>query len=249
MQSVKTVNGSKVFPLYPRGQEKELVMCERQGHTTYRVPVILVDLDLPEDMAEFDKMMEANRKELGIEWSPPVKPDITPTKRQFIMPKKQSPKVIYDEEGHAFKKKRGRQPLPENVGIPTQFECSGCSKPIKVAPSLTRKAAKKAGMSVDEYIANYKCRQCRKKERIENVDASLNINKIKCTVCKELKGTSPSALEKQIEKAGVTPEEYIKNYVCRSCRSKVKEDTRIDKKVQRIRKKIAKKRKRKKKTK
>jgi len=48
--------------------------------------------------------------------------------------------------------------------------------------------------------------------------------KLKCSVCQQLKGTTPEQFLKQVAKSGKTQEEFIDSYVCRSCRKKVRGD-------------------------
>jgi len=45
--------------------------------------------------------------------------------------------------------------------------------------------------------------------------------KLQCSVCKEYKATTPPQFLKQVEKSGLTREEFMAAYVCRSCRKKV----------------------------
>jgi len=47
--------------------------------------------------------------------------------------------------------------------------------------------------------------------------------KLKCSVCEELKGTTPERFLKQVAKSGKTQQDFIDTYVCRSCRKKERE--------------------------
>ena len=58
------------------------------------------------------------------------------------------------------KGRRGRQPLPENVGFPKKALCTGCKKEVAITPNNIRNKAKVLGLTVEEVIDNYKCRSC-----------------------------------------------------------------------------------------
>ena len=58
------------------------------------------------------------------------------------------------------KHRRGRKPSPENAGFPKEATCSVCERVVKIVPSNIRGKASKLGITVEELLANYKCRKC-----------------------------------------------------------------------------------------
>jgi len=58
------------------------------------------------------------------------------------------------------KGRRGRKCKPENEGFPKKATCSVCSREVSITPDNIRGKAKKMGITVEELLANYKCRKC-----------------------------------------------------------------------------------------
>lgn len=60
------------------------------------------------------------------------------------------------------KNRKGRKAKPENEGFPKEATCTNpdCGKVVKIVPDNIRKKAALMGITVEDLLANYKCRSC-----------------------------------------------------------------------------------------
>ena len=108
--------------------------------------------------------------------------------------------------------RKGRKSNPEYDGLPREL-CCKCGKKTSIGPALLIKKAALAGKTPQEYADGYECRSCRPKK------GPSGPSKILCTgECGKEKGTTPAQFIKQVAKSGLSEEEFIKTYKCRSCR-------------------------------
>jgi predicted RNA-binding Zn-ribbon protein involved in translation (DUF1610 family) len=68
-------------------------------------------------------------------------------------------------------KGRGRKANPENEGFPKKATCISCGKEVAITPTNIRSKAARLEITVEELLANYKCRSCggRLKKKVEKV--------------------------------------------------------------------------------
>jgi hypothetical protein len=134
---------------------------------------------------------------------------------------------------------RGRKMSPDSpwFGLAKEVKCTNpeCGKVQKQHASITQSQADKAGKTFDEYVATWKCMACRpngeKRGRGNTTTTTTTGTNIpNKTVCKGCNKSVNIVASNIIEKAailGITPEELVNNYKCRSCGGKLKKADKV----------------------
>ena len=110
-----------------------------------------------------------------------------------------------DRMAHARKGRKEKYPE-----LPDELVCSKCGKPTKIQKSQLAKRIEKKGVIAADYIKDYTCRSCTKK----NYEGMLD--KLVCKCGYEVK-YHPSMIIKMAEKKGISVEELAASYQCQTC--------------------------------
>jgi hypothetical protein len=112
---------------------------------------------------------------------------------------------------------KGRKPNPRASTLPKELTCK-CGKTVKTNPTQLIAAATKKGISPEEYASAYVCRTCSGNWGRKANPAYANLPKeLKCTKCEVAKPCAPSSIAQRAKSKGISPEEFLKGYVCGNC--------------------------------
>ena len=122
---------------------------------------------------------------------------------------------------------KGRKPNPLHAHLPKELVCA-CGNKAKTSPTAIISAAERRKITPEEYVKKYRCQSCHKTKGFEkgskgsgrgrkaNPLYSHLPHELTCA-CGNKVGTSPGAIVKAAERRKITPEEYVKKYVCQKC--------------------------------
>lgn len=119
---------------------------------------------------------------------------------------------------HARKNRRTKY-----EGIPSDIPCTKCGAMIHIAPSyLVMRAKSNIPSEVEDwYKKNFVCKKCNpntgRKGRAPDPELVGIPRKIKCSKCEREVNCNPRHLLEKAKEQGVTWQEYVKKYLCRSC--------------------------------
>lgn len=103
------------------------------------------------------------------------------------------------------------------ANIPQKLTCS-CGKEISVVPSILIKRVGKLGVTLENYIKNFKCQVCMPTKGKKSTGKKIIPIELICK-CGNTVIYPSSVIKKNAEKKGMTECEYVKGYVCQSCHS------------------------------
>jgi hypothetical protein len=103
------------------------------------------------------------------------------------------------------------------TGVPRELTCSICGETQAMAPSQIIKRSEKEGRSVENWVKEWGCQRCKpSKGRKANPKYAHLPKELVCSCGNKVK-TSSTAIISAAERRKITPEEYVKNYVCQKC--------------------------------
>lgn len=117
---------------------------------------------------------------------------------------------------------KGKQCDPELLKkyehLPKELVCSKCSGKVNVVPSVLLKRIEKLGVTIEKYVAEFKCQTCfSTKGRKRNPELANVPKELVCNKCKMAKPCPPSGIAQRAKLKGKTIEEFLKSYFCQVC--------------------------------
>lgn len=114
------------------------------------------------------------------------------------------------------KARRGRRQRYPN--IPREMVCCKCKIKEGVVPAVIAKKLEKDDITIESFIEKYECRVCcpRKRGRQANPAYAHLPKELVCN-CGVKVVTTPSSIVQRAKNKKMTPEEFIKQYVCQIC--------------------------------
>jgi hypothetical protein len=105
------------------------------------------------------------------------------------------------------------------TGIPREVTCSICGETQAIAPSQIIKRSDKECRSIENWMKEFKCQRCHSTKGRKANPLHAHLPKELVCACGNKVKTSSTAIVSAAERRKITPEEYVKNYVCQSCKS------------------------------
>lgn len=112
-----------------------------------------------------------------------------------------------------------------HANMPKEIVCIQCGKKLNIAPCILLKRVEKIvadkGLStytVADYVKEYRCQRCHStKGRKANPEYANLPRELKCSKCGVVKPCAPSSIAQRAKSKGISPEEFLKGYVCSNC--------------------------------
>lgn len=131
---------------------------------------------------------------------------------------------------------KGRKRNPDYKNYPRELKC--CTEDCEgkmpyISPTMLVKQSTLKNISIEEYVASWKCSRCepRKKGRQSgkvNPDFAGIPHKTNCIICNKEVTIAPQNIIDKSKTLGITTEELVKNYKCRSCGGRISKSTTVD---------------------
>jgi len=119
-------------------------------------------------------------------------------------------------------RKRGKQSSPEIDNLPREIKCSteGCDGMLSyISPAMLVKKSLEKNMSIEEYIASYKCSKCEPKRRGRAPSEKwAGLPRELICPCGFVLKQHPSMTSKLAEAEGKSFEDFVNEYRCRKCK-------------------------------
>jgi hypothetical protein len=100
--------------------------------------------------------------------------------------------------------------------LPTELKCS-CGKVVSVVASILAKRIVRLGITLEEYIAGFKCQDCESTRGRKANPALANVPRFLECKCGFKSPCAPSSIVKRAKDKGKTVEEFCKSYKCSKC--------------------------------
>lgn len=101
-------------------------------------------------------------------------------------------------------------------GVPDKLKCTECGVYTKIAASVLVNRCEKNDISIEDYIAGYKCQRCNPTRGRAKKDWGDVPNHMVCK-CGHVQKYSQSAIVGMAKKKGLTVEAFVGQYVCQKC--------------------------------
>jgi len=102
--------------------------------------------------------------------------------------------------------------------LPKELTCVECKCTVEMAPSLLAKKIEKSGILAVDYIAKFKCKRCNPPVRGRKPNPALAHlpTELACK-CGNKINVTPSYIVQRAKIKNITPEEFVKKFVCQCC--------------------------------
>lgn len=144
-----------------------------------------------------------------------LSPAVQKEMEQIIHVKKQEVNQLMEKARAGRKKKY--------IDMPKELVCIKCGAKKEIAPGLLIARAEKIAkekqiiFTFEDYLKQYQCQSCKPtKGRKSNPELAHLPKELVCK-CGEVLPCSPSYIVMRAKSKGVTPEDFVKNFVCQKC--------------------------------
>lgn len=107
--------------------------------------------------------------------------------------------------------------------IPKQMTCISCGAVVDVVPSAVAAKCQSKDILLVDYIKGFECRECNPPKRGRTIDSKFahlpkEVKLICSRGCGNEKIVKRTYISGECKKLGISPEKYIKEYVCKICK-------------------------------